>query len=417
MTAMPSVALRRLVSHVSTWNPLKSGTKNDVFKYIDLSAVDQELKAITGARDVARADAPSRARQVVHSGDVLVSTVRPNLNGVAMVPPDLDGATASTGFCVIRANAEALEPRYVFHWVKSPAFVSRMVNQATGASYPAVSDRIVLNSEIPLPPLREQRHIAAILDKADTLRTKRREALTQLGVLGRSIFVEMFGDPAANPMQWPEATLGDMVHSASDGPHVSPTYSTSGIPFLSTRHVRPGEISWTDLKYIAPEDAEVQWKKCRPTRGDILYTKGGTTGYAAQVMTDVPFAVWVHVALLKPNRELCNPTWLEAMLNHEFCYRQSQELTHGIANKDLGLKRMVRIRMYQPPLSLQGEFARRLESLNSLRARYSAELTLHGALFESLQHRAFGGELRIQNHEGSATALPIPSRSAACETS
>ncbi len=147
------------------------------------------------------------------------------------------------------------------------------------------------------------------------------------------------------------------------------------------------------MKFISLPDAEVQWKKCRPFRGDILYTKGGTTGYAAEVRTDVPFAVWVHVALLKPNRDLCNPTWLESMLNSDFCYRQSQELTHGIANRDLGLKRMIKIRMFSPPISLQNEFVRRIDCLNSLKTRYHEAAGSEELLFSSLQHRAFRGEL------------------------
>lgn len=98
-----TVALGDLVEPAKTWNPLRSPS-DEVFDYIDLSAVDQEAKLIIGAREVSCDEAPSRARQLVARGDVLVSTVRPNLNGVARVPDQLDGATASTGFCVLRAR-------------------------------------------------------------------------------------------------------------------------------------------------------------------------------------------------------------------------------------------------------------------------------------------------------------------------
>ena len=144
---------------------------------------------------------------------------------------------------------------------------------------------------------------------------------------------------------------------------------------------------------MAPADAEVQWKKCRPERGDILYTKGGTTGLAAAVRTEKAFAVWVHVALLKPDSAKVETEWLESMLNADFCYRQSQDLTHGIANRDLGLKRMVKIRMYRPPVSLQREFVERKERVNSIRASSCAALAELDALFASLQHRAFAGQL------------------------
>ena len=105
MSAYPSTPLGSCVLRVETWNPLRAAPDEE-FRYIDLSAVDQDTKSITEAREIACAEAPSRARQLVRTGDVLVSTVRPNLNGVARVPNDLNGATASTGFCVLRPDPE-----------------------------------------------------------------------------------------------------------------------------------------------------------------------------------------------------------------------------------------------------------------------------------------------------------------------
>ena len=97
------------------------------------------------------------------------------------------------------------------------------LNVARGATIKGITRNIVADLNIPLPSLNEQRRIAAILDQADTLRAQRREALKQLDDLTQSIFVEMFGDPATNLMGWPRVTLGDLVHNASDGPHVSPS--------------------------------------------------------------------------------------------------------------------------------------------------------------------------------------------------
>jgi type I restriction enzyme, S subunit len=251
----------------------------------------------------------------------------------------------------------------------------------------------VLESLLPLPPLAEQRRIAEILEGGDTLGAKRRAALAQLDTLTQAIFLELFGDPAANPKGWERVQLGDVIFSASDGPHVSPKYSDVGVPFLSTRHVRAGEITWEDLKFISHEDAEVHWRKCKPERGDILYTKGGTTGLAALVKTTEPFAVWVHIALLKPNPAKVDPMWLESMLNCEFCYRQSQDLTHGIANRDLGLTRMVKINIFLPPLPMQSEFVHRVVAVQKLKTASHASLVELDTLFSTLQYRAFRGEL------------------------
>ena len=246
---------------------------------------------------------------------------------------------------------------------------------------------------IPLPPLSEQRRIASILDQADELRQKRQQAIEKLDQLLQATFIDMFGDPASNPKGWNLGKLGDVIHSAKDGPHVSPNYSETGIPFLSTRHVRAGKIVWDDLKFITEEDAQIHWKKCKPTRGDILYTKGGTTGLAAVVDTDLDFAVWVHVALLKTNHDKVRSEWLVSMLNTQYCYEQSQRYTHGIANRDLGLKRMVNIEMYIPSLDEQDKFVNFKNKLmkNNLLFEYSN--SYFEQLFKSLQNQAFNGTL------------------------
>lgn len=284
-----------------------------------------------------------------------------------------------------------IDKKYLRHSLDGA--LNEMNRHLHGATMKHVNRGEFLATKIFLPPLPEQKRIAAILDKADELTRKREAAIAKLDQLAHSIFVEMFGDPITNPKKWPRATLGDFVFSASDGPHVSPSYVENGVPFLSTRHVRPGEVIWKDLKYISKDDANLHWKKCKPTFGDILYSKGGTTGYAAVVKTHQEFAIWVHIALLKPNFEKCNPVWLVNMLNSTYCYRQSQELTHGIANRDLGLKRMLTIAMYSPPLELQNEFVSRISQLEKLKADNTAALAKQNNLFASLQHQAFAGQL------------------------
>ena len=151
---------------VSTCVPGRDASQSH-FNYIDISAVDRNLKAITNARCLASADAPSRVRLALASGDILVSTVRPNLNTVAVVPPRYDGSVGSTGFCVLRCDERKLHNRYLFHWTQTPKFFANLTRQATGAGYPAVSDATIKAEQVPPPPISEQRRIAEILDDAD----------------------------------------------------------------------------------------------------------------------------------------------------------------------------------------------------------------------------------------------------------
>ena len=282
---------------------------------------------------------------------------------------------------------------YLFYFLRTPDTVNLATSRCSGANLPRLAPKQLASFQIPLPPLAEQKRIAGILDAADALRAKRREALAQLDTLLQSTFLDMFGDPVTNPMGWEQCVVGDVVHAAKDGPHVSPTYAESGVPFLSTRHIKPGEVVWKDLKYIDQDEANRQWKKCKPEFGDILYSKGGTTGIAARVTTSEPFAVWVHVALLKLIVKKVHPIWIEAMLNSAYCYTQSQRYTHGIANRDLGLKRMIKIQMYLPPLAEQCGFAAIVESIEQQKASQRAHIAELDTLFAALQSRAFRGDL------------------------
>ncbi len=334
------------------------------------------------------------AKQRIRRHDVVIAASSGSLDVVGKAAPALADYEGGFGaFCKVLRPGPKVNPDYFAHYFKTQDYRRRVSALAAGVNINNLRNEHLDEMKIPLPPLPEQRRIAEVLDRGEALWAKRRAALAQFDILTQSIFLDMFGNPGSNPKRWPLAKLGDAIFSASDGPHVSPSYADSGVPFLSTRHVRAGEITWEDLKFISHEDAEFHWRKCKPERGDILYTKGGTTGLAAMVRTDQPFAVWVHVALLKPNPDVVDSNWLEAILNGEFCYRQSQALTHGIANRDLGLTRMVKIRMFLPPLSLQCEFARRIAMVQKLKTTHRASLAEFDALFAALQQRAFRGEL------------------------
>jgi type I restriction enzyme S subunit len=130
--------------------------------YIDIGSIDRDLKRIGRTEKVTRANAPTRARQWVKSGDVLVSLTRPNLNAVALVTPELDGAVASTGFDVLRS--QGILPEWVFNRVRSQAFVSDVCEGVQGVVYPAIRPADVRQHELPIPPPQEQRRIVDAID-------------------------------------------------------------------------------------------------------------------------------------------------------------------------------------------------------------------------------------------------------------
>lgn len=134
------------------------------FEYVDIASIDNIAKRIIAAKRVAAAKAPSRARQVLHASDVLVSMTRPNLNAVALIPRELEGAIGSTGLHVLRPEA-GLEPRWLHYVVQSSRFIASMCDVVQGALYPAVRPRDIRGWTMQLPPAPEQRRIADALDE------------------------------------------------------------------------------------------------------------------------------------------------------------------------------------------------------------------------------------------------------------
>lgn len=177
----PSASIAQFVEEASNWNPATQPSAS--FRYIDIGAIDQAMKRIVAAREVLGSEAPSRARQLLKAGDVIVSTVRPNLNAVALVPPHLNGATASTGFCILRPRDRQLSSEYLFALVRSEAFVTAMVRQATGASYPAVTDSVVRSWRAPIPPPSLQEQYTHRVAKLEGVRIRQDSSLEAMEVL------------------------------------------------------------------------------------------------------------------------------------------------------------------------------------------------------------------------------------------
>lgn len=135
------------------------------FRYVDISSIDNGSNRVVEPKLVLGRLAPSRARQVVRAGDIVLSTVRTYLKNTAIVPDDLDGATASTGFSVLRSDPDRVDPRFLFYRVREPSFVESLSEKQTGTSYPAVRDRDVRAMAFSFPPLDEQRWIVEAIEE------------------------------------------------------------------------------------------------------------------------------------------------------------------------------------------------------------------------------------------------------------
>jgi type I restriction enzyme S subunit len=393
---VPFVALGQVTSQAPTFNPAHRAPEDD-FIYVDLSAIDQDQKTINGARTVLGAEAPSRARQVIRTGDVLVSTVRPNLNGVALVSREHDGAIASTGFCVLRPNAELLNSNFLFHWVRSNEFIGKMVRQATGASYPAVTDGIVRASQIPLASLPEQRRIAAILDQVDALRAKRRQTLTQLDEMARAVFIDMFGDPTKNEKNWRKVRF-DSKFEFKNGINFSSEQRGRGILTVDVLNMYSEDI------YIKTDDlyrVDVPMNSDRLlVPGDLLFVRSSVKpeGIAWPSiffgMTEpVSYCGFLIRARPKSDTSELVPRYMVHFLRQDGIRGQLISKAGKVAITNINQERLGSLEIAIPPRRLQEQFSERAQALEELRSRQKTALKKEDVLFSSLQHRAFRGEL------------------------
>lgn len=398
--AWPEVALGEVCEPITKRDPGRSGA--DRFTYVDLGSVDQRMKEITGASEVATAEAPSRARQVIAAGDVLVSTVRPNLNAVATVPSHLDGATASTGFAVLRPSAGQLETSFVAHWVQSPAFVTEMVRKATGASYPAVSDRIVKESMIPLPPIEEQRRIAAVLDRAHELGVARRRTADLLGNLVTAVFRETFGfgpytpvtigrDLDSHPEGWQWELLTDVARLATG--HTPdreiPEYWDGEIPWISLTEIREldGRIATGTRLRVSQAGIDSSSAVVLP-EGTVCFSRTASLAFVTvmgyPMATSQDFVNWVCGDRLDP-----------LYLMHALIRSRSRlrALSTGSTHKTIYMRVAEQFRVLVPPIELQRRFAERVTEIAEQQAALRRSADRLDELFASLQQRAFRGEL------------------------
>ena len=326
----------------------------------------------------------SQPSKVANKNDILIS-VRAPIGALNIADCE---CCIGRGIAALTVDENACFQKYLWHALHSK--VDELNSKGTGSTFKAINKRILEETEIPLPPLDEQRKIAAVLDKISDLTAKRRRQLDKLDELVKSRFIEMFGEPWGNPMQWKETTLGTECYYIKDGPHKSlpDVGKGNGYPFISVRNIVSGNIDFSTARYISKQDYLESIKKCHPQKGDMLYSKGGTTGIAKLIDVDIEFANWVHVAVLKFDSTL-NGIFFENMLNSDYCYKQSQKLTKGIVNRDLVLSAMAKIKMYKPPLKLQERFAAFVVETKKSKSTIQRSLSTLETLKKSLMQEYF----------------------------
>lgn len=367
-----------------------SGVEQSEYLMLSSKNIDDDFITLDSPRFLSHSDyIAENKRTTVSEGDLLMTIVG-TIGRVAIVPEELKGICLQRSVAVIKPEREVVNNRYLMYQLQNMRpFLEK---EARGVAQKGIYLKQVSQLDIKLPELEHQMQIVKVLDKASKLIFLRRQQLAKLDELVKARFVEMFGEPSSNPMGWPQTTVGAECYYIKDGPHKSLTDvgMENGYPFISVRNIVNGYIDFSTAKYISEADYKDAIKKCCPEKGDILYSKGGTTGIAKLVDIDIKFANWVHLAVLKFNHNEFNGSFFEKMLNCDYCYKQSQMLTKGIANRDLVLSAMAQIKIYKPPILLQNQFAAFVERVDQQKQTVQQSLEKLELMKKALMQEYFG---------------------------
>lgn len=325
------------------------------YKWISIADLTKTGKYISKTKEYLSEQAVEESGIKVIPANTVVMSFKLSIGKTAITAEDMYSNEAIMAF--LDKKVVDILPEYIFYMFKYKNWDEGSNKAVMGKTL----NKVTLSEvEIEVCPVEEQRAIVNFLDKVMSVSVRREKELILLDNLIKARFVEMFGDPSTNPRGWDETTISDECFYIKDGPHKSlPDIGkeNGGHPFISVRNIVNGHIDFSTARYISDEDYADAIRKCHPEKGDMLYSKGGTTGIAKLIDIDEEFANWVHVAVLKFDKSRLNGVFFENMLNCSYCYEQSQRLTKGIANRDLVLSAMAQIKLYCPPMELQNQFA------------------------------------------------------------
>ncbi len=329
--------------------------------------------------------------KLVEPGELAYATIHLDEGSIGLCP---ERCLISPMYTTFRVNEKKVDATYLCRFLKSPKALAQYPQLGKGSveRRRAISFERLSKLEIPLPSLAEQRRIAEVLDKAEALRAKRRAALAQLDSLTQFLFLDLFGDPVANPKGWPRGTLGEVA-----------TFVGGGTPSRARPEFFEGTICWAtskDMKseflddtqeHITNEAIQQSATNLVPAGTALIVVKSKILAHSLPIaIARVPTCFGQDLKGMTVS-ERADVGFVTAALR---CgKRWLLERTRGLNTEGLTLDHLRAFPLPIPPLDLQHEFARRVAAVEKLKTAQRAALAELDALFASLQHRAFRGEL------------------------
>ncbi|OLT60240.1 restriction endonuclease subunit S [Moorena bouillonii] len=291
-----------------------------------------------------------------------------------------------------------LYPRYVFYYCRTLEKLIRHMGAST--TLPLLPKGQFKNIEIPFPPLEEQKRIAAILDKADSIRRKRKEAIALTEELLRSTFLDMFGDPVTNPKGWEIVKLGSQIEELKYGTNskCSNIQRKEDIPVLRIPNIVGDKLSWDELKYTKLESKEIS--KLILKKDDLLFVRSNGNpeyiGRCALVEANGKQAVYASYlirARIKPDAQLY-PGFIRDIISFpSFRYRLVIEARTTAGNYNINIQGLSRLKLICPPMDKQKRYLTLKKTISDHIIKEQNHLENSDNLFKSLLQKAFRGEL------------------------
>jgi type I restriction enzyme S subunit len=339
-------------------------------------------------RKITKAGYESCSTTLLPAGSILFSSRAPIGHCAVTTYP----LCSNQGFKSLVPN-ESLDSVYGFFALKH--FTPQIISRGRGATFVEINKEIFTSFRIPIPPLTEQKRIAAILSKADRLRRLHRYARKLSDTFLQSVFLEMFGDPILNPKGWEVVRIGDVVSSSQYGTSQRSNIEMIGYPIIGMGNITEnGKLDLSSLAYV--DLSPTEFGKLKLEKGDVIFNRTNSTelvGKTTLWSIDIDAVLASYLVKIRLTDEIL-PTYFVGMLNTS-SYKQLFQLRcrKAVGQSNISPTLLKEFDIPLPPPANQEAYHDSVSAFEEIDG-YHLEATRQGdQLFQSLLHRAFRGEL------------------------
>jgi len=379
---MSKIKFTELISFVGT-TPVYFDIEK---KYISTGAVDKFLIDEKEIEMITYANRPSRANLAVRKDDIIFAKMAETLKTL-YINDELAENVYSTGFCAVRANEGKITPQCLYYLVSSPAFLTQKDKHASGATQRAITNSGMQNIMVNVPPLTEQKNCVKKLDTISLLIAYRKKQLEKLDLLVKSQFIEMFGDPVSNSLNWETVCLGDLGELnrgiSKARPRNSPDLLGGVHPLVQTGEVANSDTyisSYTNTYSDRGLAQSRKWKK-----GTLCITIAANIAQTGILTFDACFPDSVVGFIAKERTS-------NIFIHYWFMFFQKllEEQAPQVAQKNINLKILKNLKVIVPPIELQNKFARFVEQIDKSKFASKQSLEKLETLKKALMQKYFG---------------------------